>query len=189
MDKWHGRSAVTAIQFDSWDPLSCSLLNLGIVPLFGSPSRPWTNGAVEGHNRVFTEKVWLPEIASALWKKSTERPSASDDEGREFFQFRYQSLVDPVPYTVSRTNTEKFETEHLRTRRNKKITFIRFVEPSLDEPRPHIVVMNERVFLPEPYMHQFVFATWDLEEQQLSIVSEYQGTCTPVLRRPFKING
>jgi len=52
------------------------LLNLGIVPLFGSPSRPWTNGAVEGHNRVFTEKVWLRNRFSSL-EKSTERPSAS----------------------------------------------------------------------------------------------------------------
>jgi hypothetical protein len=48
--------------------------------------------------------------------------------------------------------------------------------------------MSERVFLPEAYTHQFVFATWDLEEQQLSIVSEYRGTITPILRRPFKIN-
>ena len=34
------------------------LLNLGITPLFASPSKPWTNPNVEGHNRVFNEKVW-----------------------------------------------------------------------------------------------------------------------------------
>ena len=162
------------------------LLNLGVVPLFGSPSRPWTNGAVEGHNRVFTEKVWLRNRFSSLEEVDRET-KRFNDEGREFFRFRYQSLVDR--FRARRLGpTRRIETEQLRTRRNKKITFIRFVEPTLDEPRPHIVVMNERVFLPDPYMNQFVFATWDLEEEKLSIVSEYQGICTPILRHPFKIN-
>ena len=142
--------------------------------------------SVEGHNRVFTEKVWLKNRFSSLDEVDPET-NRFNDEGREFFKFRYQSLADR--FRARRLEPRrKIETEHLRTRRNKKITFIRFVEPSLDESRPHIVVMNERVFLPEPYMHQFVFATWDLEEERLSIISEYQGTCTPILRRPFKIN-
>lgn len=168
-------------------PFMLFLLNLGITPLFGSPSRPWTNGAVEGHNRVFTEKVWLRNRFRSLEEvdRETNRFNA---EGREFFRFRYQSLADR--FRARRLEPRrKIETEHLRTRRNKKITFIRFVEPSLKEPRPHIMVMNEPVFLPDPYIHQFVFATWDLEEEKLSIVSEYQGTCTPILRLPFKING
>lgn len=162
------------------------LLNLGIVPLFGSPSRPWTNGAVEGHNRVFTEKVWLKNRFSSLEEVDRET-KRFNDEGREFFQFRYQSLADH--FRARRLEpTRRIEIQHLRTRRNKKINFVRFVEPSLDEPRPHIVVMNERVFLPEPYLNQFVFATWDLEQEQISIVSEYQGTCRPVFRHTFKIN-
>jgi len=162
------------------------LLNLGIAPLFGSPSRPWTNGAVEAHNRVFTEKVWLKNRFRSVEEVDRET-KRFNDEGREYFQFRYQSLADR--FRARRlASTRRIEIDNLRTRRNKKINFVRFVEPSLDEPRPHIVVMNERVFLPEPYLNQFVFATWDLEEEQLSILSEYQGTCTPILRRPFKIN-
>ncbi len=162
------------------------LLNLGVVPLFGSPSRPWTNGAVEGHNRVFTEKVWLRNRFSSLEEVDRET-KRFNDEGREFFRFRYQSLVDR--FRARRLGPKRtIDIEHLRTRRNKKINFVRFVEPSLDEPRPHIVVMNERVFLPDPYVNQFVFATWDLEQEQLSVVSEYQGTCRPILRRSFKIN-
>ena len=162
------------------------LLNLGITPLFGSPSRPWTNGAVEGHNRVFTEKVWLKNRFSSLEEVDREN-RRFNEEGREFFHFRYQSLADKFR-TRRLKPTRNIEIDQLRTRRNKRINFIRFVEPSLDEPKPHIVVMSERVFLPEAYTHQFVFATWDLEEQQLSIVSEYRGTITPILRRPFKIN-
>ena len=168
-------------------PFVLFLLNLGITPLFGSPSRPWTNGSVEGHNRVFTEKVWLRNRFRSLEEVDREA-KRFNDEGREFFRFRYQSLADR--FRARRLGPQRrIEIENLRTRRNKQINFVRFVEPSLDEPRPHIVVMNERVFLPDPYLNQFVFATWDLEQEQLSVISEYQGTCKPVLRLPFKING
>lgn len=162
------------------------LLNLGIVPLFGSPSRPWTNGAVEGHNRVFTEKVWQRNRFTCVEEIDREN-ERFNHEGREFFQFRYQSLAERF-HPRCLDPKRKIETGQLRTRRNKKITFIRFVDSAVDEPRAHVVVMNERVFLPEAYTRQFVFATWDLQDEQLSIVSEYQGTTTPVLRVPFKIN-
>jgi hypothetical protein len=161
------------------------LLNLGIVPLFGSPSRPWTNGAVEGHNRVFTEKVWTRNRFSCVQDIDREN-ERFNSEGREFFQFRYQSLADR--FDARRLDPERKINEQLRSRRNKTITFVRFVEPSPNEHRAHIVVMNERVFLPEAYTHQFVFASWDLEQERLTIVSEYKGTIAPVLRLPFKIN-
>lgn len=162
------------------------LLNLGITPLFGSPSRPWTNGAVEGYNRVFTEKVWMKKRFRSLEEVDQEN-ERFNAEGREFFDFRYRSLA--ARFHARRLEPSRvIKTDSLRTRRNKKISFIRFVEPALDEPRPHIVVMNERVFLPEAYLHQFVFATWNLEEERLSVASEYQGTCTEILQYPFKIN-
>ena len=34
------------------------LLNLDITPLFGAQYMSWTNPHIEGHNRVFTEKIW-----------------------------------------------------------------------------------------------------------------------------------
>jgi len=108
-------------------------------------------------------------------------------EGREFFQFRYKALAQQYQ-TRCLLPSRKIETEQLRSRRNKKISFIRFVGPSSDEPRAHITVMNQRVYLPEAYTHQFVFATWDLQAQQLAVVSEFQGTVTSLLRIPFKIN-
>jgi transposase InsO family protein len=161
------------------------LLNLGITPLFGSPSRPWTNGSVEGYNRVFSEKVWQKNRFRSLEEvdRENERFNA---EGREFFQFRYQTLATRFAARCLKATT-KVRTDMLHTRRNKRISFVRFVEPAADEPRAHIMIMNERVFLPEAYLHQFVFATWDLEAEQLSIVSEYQGSCTPILHCRFKI--
>lgn len=161
------------------------LLNLGITPLFGSPSRPWTNGAVEGHNRVFTEKVWQKNRFRSLAEIDREN-DRFNAEGREFYEFRYQALT--TRFEARRlTPSTQVKTDMLRTRRGKRIAFVRFVEPAVDEPRAHIMIMNERVVLPEAYLHQFVFATWDLETEKLSIISEYQGTCTQILRRPFKI--
>lgn len=162
------------------------LLNLGIVPLFGSPSRPWTNPAVEGHNRVFTEKVWRKNRFSSL--KDVDRENERfNTEGREYFAFRYTELANR--YRSRRLKpSHKLEITHLRTRRNKRITFIRFVEPTIDEPKAHIVVMNERIYMPDKYAHQFVFVNWDLQDQQLQITSEYQGTIKPLMRLPFKVN-
>jgi hypothetical protein len=162
------------------------LLNLGIVPLFGSPSKPWTNPAVEGHNRVFTDKVWKKN--RFLFVTDIDRENERfNSEGREFFQFRYAHLAKR--YVSRQLDPERIvKISQLRTRRNKKISFVRFVDPSEEEPRPHIMVMNERILLPEAYRHQFVFATWNLESQRLTIVSEYRGTIHPVLETPFTIN-
>ena len=37
-----------------------------------------------------------------------------------------------------------------------------------------MIIMNENVSLPEKYAHQFVFAEWNLEKEQLLIYSEYK---------------
>ena len=162
------------------------LLNLGITPLFGSPSKPWTNGVIEGHNRVFSDKIW---------RKNRFRDHREIDieidrfnrESMEFFLFRYQTLVRRYSnrcLTVSQTTFS----DQLATRRNKKIAFVRFVGPTLDEPKDHITIMNEAVYLPEQYSHQFVFAIWDLQHEDLTITSEYEGRTHQVKRIPFRIN-
>ena len=63
------------------------LLNLGITPLFGSPSKPWTNGAVEGHNRVFSEKIWAENRLT-----SQPRPNGPHDSRCAFVRPQEASL-------------------------------------------------------------------------------------------------
>lgn len=162
------------------------LLNLDLVPLFGSPSKPWTNPAVEGHNRVFTEKVWHRHRFNTLEEIDREN-ERFNREGQEFFQFRYHDLARRYRGRCL-VASRRIDIGRLHTRRNKSIHFIRFVGSSPDEPRAHITVMNERIFLDDAFSNQFVFATWNLEIEQLLVVSEYQGTCTSILRVPFKIN-
>lgn len=162
------------------------LLNLGITPLFGSPSKPWTNGAVEGHNRVFSEKIWAKKRFHNV-DEIDEEIDRFNSESVEFFLYRYQALVERFSDRRLALSSNTFS-DQLQTRRNKKVAFVRFVGPAIDEPKDHITIMNERVFLPEQYSHQFVFALWDLQHQDLTITSEYNGKTHRVSRIPFRIN-
>jgi hypothetical protein len=67
------------------------LLNLGIIPLFASPSKPWTNPNVEGHNRVFNEKVWNTNHFVSLAQIDTEC-ERFNYESEELFKFKYSDF-------------------------------------------------------------------------------------------------
>ena len=162
------------------------LLNLGITPLFSSPSKPWTNGAMEGHNRVFTDKIWRKHRFQNHHQIDVEI-DRFNGESTEFCLYRYPTLIKRYRNRCLKVTPSTFST-HLRTRRNKKIAFVRFVQPTLDERKDHITIMNEAVYLPERYSNQFVFALWDLQHEDLTILSEYDGRTHQVKRIPFKIN-
>ncbi len=164
------------------------LLNLGIAPLFGSPSKPWTNPNVEGHNRVFNEKVWSANHFTSLGQIDAEC-ERFNKESEELFKFRYASLI------VNNRNlfrylekNQKIDTDKLQSTANKKIYFTRFAESPENNHRAQIIIMNEIVYLPEKYTHQFVFVEWDLEKEQLFIHSEYKKIKKFVKKQIFKIN-
>jgi hypothetical protein len=50
------------------------------------------------------------------------------------------------------------------------------------------MIMNEQIFLPEKYNHQFVFVKWDIERERLTISSEYKGVRTMIQELRFKLN-
>lgn len=164
------------------------LLNLGITPLFASPSKPWTNPNVEGHNRVFNEKVWGTNHFTSLEQIDMEC-ERFNCESEELFKFKYSDLiVNNINIFKCLEKGQLINTANLESTKNKKIYFTRFAE-SLDESKKaQIVIMNETVFIPEKYTHQFVFVEWDLEKEQLSIYSEYQKVKTFIKKVKFKIN-
>lgn len=164
------------------------LLNLGITPLFGSPSKPWTNPHVEGHNRVFNEKVWNTNHFLSLEQIDT-KCERFNQESKELFKFRYATLI------VNNQNlfrylekNQKIDTDKLQSTKNKKIYFTRFAESLEKNHKAQIIIMNEDVCLPEKYTHQFVFVKWDLENEQLFIYSEYQKVKKLIKKQKFKIN-
>jgi hypothetical protein len=150
------------------------LLNLGITPLFASPSKPWTNPNAEGHNRAFNEKVWNANHFIPLEQIDAEC-KRFNQESVELFKFKYASFI------VNNRNVFKYlnkgqliNTTKLESTKNKKIYFTRFAESLEKNQNAQIIIMNETVFIPEKYTHQFVLAEWNLENEELFIYSEYQ---------------
>lgn len=162
------------------------LLNLHITPVFGSPSKPWTNPHVEGHNRVFNEKVW-----NRHFFENTEQIDAACDafnaESAAYFNWRYAGMMDTQRFRRLQCS-EAVTTDTLLTTKNRKVCFIRFVESLDQDNRACIVILNETIRLPITYAHQFVFVEWNLEEERLSIFSEYKGIITLIMQVDFKLN-
>lgn len=162
------------------------LLNLGIKPLFGSPSKPWTNPHIEGHNKVFNEKVWGRNFFTSLEQidKECER---FNEESMEYFLWRYPRLIMNEPFNLLDKSVEIL-TERLLTAKNKKVYFVRFVESFDQDNKAFIVILNETIRIPEKYTHQFVFVEWDLGKELLNIFSEYKLKVKLIMQVDFKLN-
>lgn len=164
------------------------LLNLDITPLFGSPSRPWTNPHVEGHNRVFNEKVWNANHFNSLHQIDVEC-GRFNKESDELFKFKYANLITNnrnIFKCMKKGQTA--ETAKLKSTKNKKIYFTRFTESTDNSKDAQIVIMNENISIPEKYTHQFVFTEWNLEKEQLLIYSEYRKIRKLIKKQKFQIN-
>lgn len=162
------------------------LLNLRITPLFGSPSKPWTNPHVEGHNRVFNEKVWNRHF----FENAQQIDAACDAfnaESAAYFNWRYAWMMDTQLFRRLK-RSESVNTDTLVTTKNRKVYFIRFVESLEQDNSAFIVILNETIRLPIAYAHQFVFAEWDLEQGRLNIFSEYEKRVSFVRWVKFPVN-
>ena len=54
--------------------------------------------------------------------------------------------------------------------------------------KANITILNEKILLPEQYNHQFVFAEWNIEKEQLFIYSEFKKDATLIMVRKFNLN-
>lgn len=161
------------------------LLNLDITPLFGSPSKPWTNPYVEGHNRVFNEKIWGRNHFTELTQIDAEC-SRFNQESRDLFDYKYNTVVNRGRRRYA-TDTTIWTTDRLTTTKKKKIFFIRFVESFETKVPPHVTILNQSIRLPEKYSHQFVFVEWNLEKERLVISSEYEQKLLLIKYIPFTL--
>lgn len=162
------------------------LLNLGITPLFGAPSKPWTNPHIEGHNRVFNEKVWGQNWFTSL-EQIDKECGRFNAESLEYFHYKYSQTVFNGDYRYLEKNQE-VDTERLAGKKGKKIYFVRFVESLDADTKSHIVILNETVRLPEKFNHQFVFVEWNIEKERLYVFSEYQTVATLIAEFKFTLN-
>lgn len=162
------------------------LLNLGVAPLFGSPSKPWTNPHVEGHNRVFNEKVWGNNFFTNLEQIDREC-ERFNQESLELFKFRYSRLIFNGNFNYLERNQEII-TDKLITTKGKRIYFIRFLESPNKDDKASTIILNERICLPEKYNHQFVFVEWDIEKELLLFYSEFEKQISLIHQVQFRLN-
>ena len=162
------------------------LLNLNIIPLFGSPSKPWTNPHIEGHNRVFNEKVWNTNFFKNI-NQIDKECRKFNEENLELFKFRYSQLIFNGKFNYLEPEQEII-IDRLITTKNKKVYFIRFVESIDRNHKAIIIILNTLIYLPEKYSHQFVFVEWDIEKEQLLIYSEFENQITLIYRVKFRLN-
>lgn len=163
------------------------ILNLNIIPLFGSPHKPWTNPHIEGHNKVFNDKVWGQNRFTSLEQINIEC-ERFNGESLELFDFKYRKnllFIKQKRYLIDRS---KIESTKLKSVENKKIYFIRFVENKDAGRNSFITILNEKVIIPEQYDHQFVFVECDIEMSRLNIYSEYQKNIKQIYQTRFKLN-
>lgn len=162
------------------------LLNLEVIPLFGSPSKPWTNPYVEGHNRVFSEKVWGRNFFTSE-EQIDQECERFNQESLELFHFKYTQMIVNGNYRYIEKD-QKVTTDKLETRKGKKIYFIRFVESCEQQGKAYIIILNEKIRLPEKYAHQFVFVEWNIERNLMLIYSEYRKLITLIHQLKFRLN-
>jgi hypothetical protein len=162
------------------------LLNLNITPLFSSPSKPWTNPHIEGHNRVFNEKVWRKNWFTDL-KQIDKECKKFNKESQELLKFKYTQLMVNSNFDYLEPG-RSIITDKLETIKGKKIYFTRFVESFDQGKTAHIVILNETVRLPVKYTHQFVFVEWDMEKALLSMYSEFEKVITLIKQIKFELN-
>jgi len=128
------------------------ILNLNIIPLFGAPSKPWTNPHVEGHNRTFDVKVWRNNRFANLEQIDVEC-NRFNQESLDLFDFKYRDNLIFIKRKRYLTEKSKIEYAKLKTIENKKIYFIRFVENKDIRNNSFVTVLNEKVIIPEQYDH------------------------------------
>lgn len=145
----------------------CTVLNLGITPLFTAYNKPWNNGCVEGTNSVFVRKIL---------KKIYIKNFAHLEEEMNRFN---QAYLQRVKVTISKN---KVLPRHSATplvkqtslRKNLGKSTIYFIRQVLEEEngQPAICVLKVPIKLDKQYLKQFVLVKLDVYDKRLKIFYE-----------------
>ena len=110
-----------------------------------------------------------------------------NQESLDLFKYKYSELVANGNFRYLEKN-QNIVTGRLQSKKDKKIYFIRFVESIEEKRKASVIILNETVYLPEKYNHQFVFVEWNIEKEQLLIYSEYKKNINLINQIKFRLN-
>ena len=137
-------------------------LHLGVEPVFIAPRKPWMNGAIEGFNGDFGEKLWEREQFRDLEHIRCEaKIFLMRHNNRQDWKCR-KTALETIP---QRRIPEDFEIDvHNLPITEGKVHFIRQVKEN-----GTISVLNEDFDVGESLAHEYVWATIDTRQEQLMI--------------------
>lgn len=144
------------------------LLAQEIQPVFSVPRRPFSQASIEGNNSVFARRFWRQRHFTSL---------ADLDRQLGWFNtasLAYTEYVSPTP-----TPRPAFQ---------PRVHFLRQVREGSTHTRPGIDVLNTFVPLPQQYTQLFVLATWELDQQTLTINLETDGKTHSIKTVPFPVH-
>ena len=169
------------------------LLNLGVKPLYIAPRSPWNNGAVEGHNSVFSKKFWKQ------LKFTDEDEIDVKIEDFNVAYAKYTTLVSNNPPQKEVKHMTDFEGTDLENKEVKKfkeheIRFLRIArrkgEKGGSDEYGFIDVLKHEIKLPAKLINLFVYCVLDLKKKKLFCHTEKEdGGLKEVKRIGFKVKG
>lgn len=144
------------------------LLAQEIQPVFSVPRRPFSQASIEGNNSVFARRFWRQRHFTSL-----------ADLDRQLGWFNTASLAYTEYLSPAPTARPAFL---------PRVHFLRQVREDSTHTRPGIDVLNTFVPLPQHYTQLFVLATWELDQQTLTINLETDGKTHSIKTVPFPVH-
>jgi len=173
------------------------LLNLNITPVYTAPRSPWNNGAVEGHNNVFTKKFWN-EICF----------ENKDDIKIELKRFNleyeaYSKLIRQEPEENKHKHIEQSFTIKKGLELTKKILpnasdeiyYLRVVRRTEDSSKGSgseegfVNIMGKVILIGKSYINSYILAKVNIKGQKLTIYSQNEnGNSEVISAHKFAVN-
>ncbi len=144
------------------------LLQLGIVPIYAVPRKPFSQASIEGNNSVF---------ARVFWNRHEFRSLADVDQQLGWFN------EDSKRYTGYTAPNQAVRKHDFKPR----VYFIRQVREAQDQTG-YIEVLHESINLPRSYVNYFVLAEWCLRDEILNVYFERDLEPELIKQVTFKIN-
>ncbi len=130
------------------------LFQYQVIPVFNPPRSPWANGGIEGSNSIFGKKFWKPQ----RFQNTKEVDEKLDQFNKE---------------NIERSNLNYLSQKNYQKGFKESIYFVRFAKiDSFQEKYPSIEILNDKVYLPETFTYQYVFAKLDINKEYLIVYVE-----------------
>lgn len=145
------------------------ILSWKVTPVFIPSRSPWAQGSIEGSNGIFGKKFWKRHRFTNL--------EQVDKELRKFNQ-----------ENIERANLTSLSQSKRERKFKEEICFVRFAKTTAESDKyPSIDILNDKIYLPETYAFQYVFAKIDVGKEQLTVYVEKEAQPQTIHQQKFPL--